>query len=68
MGKTPEATSRKIITAPDRLWAAVDEYRFRERIRTEAEAIRRLLQLGLDAAAGRSAQPPRKAQRKGPAP
>ena len=32
--------------------AAIDEYRFGQRIPTRAEAIRRLIELGLDAAKG----------------
>jgi hypothetical protein len=62
-GKPPEPMTRKLISAPDRLWAAIADYRFSQRIGTEAEAIRQLLQSALDAAAtGR--QPARKAQRK----
>jgi hypothetical protein len=46
MGKT----SRKSIAPPDRLWAEVVEYRFSNRIGSEAEAVRRLIQAGLTAA------------------
>jgi hypothetical protein len=46
MGKT----SRKSITPHDRLWAEVVEYRFSNRIASEAEAVRRLIQAGLTAA------------------
>jgi hypothetical protein len=45
------------------LWDAIDEYRHSERIKTEIEAIRRLLEMGLEAA-GKSRPPPgRKRQR-----
>ena len=58
MLERPEPTSRKSLTLPDRLWNAVRDYRFDQRIETEAEAFRRLLQLGLDAAGrGRERQP-----------
>lgn len=34
--------------------AAIDEYRFEQRIPTRAEAIRRLIELGLEAAKGQA--------------
>jgi hypothetical protein len=34
--------------------AAIDEYRFEQRIPSRAEAIRRLIELGLDAAKGQA--------------
>jgi hypothetical protein len=40
-------TSRKSITLPDDLWKAVAEYRFENRIASEAEAVRGLLSLAL---------------------
>jgi hypothetical protein len=56
-------TSRKTIALSARLWDAIDEYRHAERIGTEIEAIRRLLEMGLGAA-GKSRPPPgRKRQR-----
>ena len=51
MAESPEITSRKTIALSARLWEAIDEYRHAERIKTEIEAIRRLLELGLEAAA-----------------
>jgi hypothetical protein len=59
MAERPETTSRKTITLPDQLWDQVDEYRHNQRISSEAEAFRRLVRLGLDAAP-RSRPPPRK--------
>jgi hypothetical protein len=53
MAEHPERTSRKTIALSGRLWDAIDEFRHAERIRTEVEAIRRLLEMGLEAA-GRS--------------
>jgi hypothetical protein len=47
--KSPEPISRKSITLPDRLWAAVQDYRFSRRLGTEAEAVRQLLRAGLAA-------------------
>jgi metal-responsive CopG/Arc/MetJ family transcriptional regulator len=47
MAERPENTSRKSVTLPDRLWDAIDEYRHAERIKTEVEAIRQLVEAGL---------------------
>jgi hypothetical protein len=51
MGRPPNAekTARKVIALPDVMWDRVSEFRFAERIPTEAAAIRRLIQDGLDA-------------------
>jgi hypothetical protein len=63
MARDTKTTMRKSLTLPKELWDAVTDYRFNQRIGTEAEAIRQLLQSALDAAAtGR--QPARKAPRK----
>lgn len=40
--------TRKSVSLPDRMWADIAEFRFRERITAEAEAVRRLLRLALD--------------------
>ncbi|MGC8526154.1 hypothetical protein [Acidiphilium sp.] len=46
-----EAISERIITPmPKSLVQAIDDYRFSERMPSRAEAIRRLLELGLKAA------------------
>jgi hypothetical protein len=39
-----ELTIRKSFTLPLRLWQAVEDYRFTQRIGSEAEALRRLLE------------------------
>lgn len=44
-------STRKIITFDDDLLRRVEDYRFQERIRSEAEAIRKLIELGLSAVA-----------------
>jgi hypothetical protein len=49
--------------SPQEASGAIDEYRHAERIRTERAAIERLIQLGLEAAAGRGGRPARKAAR-----
>ncbi|MGX9963146.1 hypothetical protein ACVFYP_07470 [Roseomonas sp. F4] len=45
--------SRKLVSLPADLTEKVENYRFENRINTEAEAIRRLIELGLEAAAQR---------------
>jgi hypothetical protein len=45
MAEHPEITSRKTIALSARLWEAIDEYHHAERIKTEIEAIRRLLEM-----------------------
>lgn len=45
----PAPVARKSITLPQSMWDAVNDFRFAERIGSEAEAVRRLLQAGLDA-------------------
>ena len=42
--------ARKPVSLPPELVEAVDEYRFANRFKTESEAIRRLIELGLEAA------------------
>ncbi len=42
-------SARKIITFDDHLLTRIDDYRFNARIKSEAEAIRRLIEIGLEA-------------------
>ena len=49
----PETTTRKSITLPDSLWREIADYRFAERIGSEAEAVRRLLVAALRIAQGK---------------
>jgi len=51
--------TRKIVSLPAELAQAIDDFRFEMRIRTEAEAVRRLLEAGLEAH-GRKVKPPKK--------
>jgi hypothetical protein len=48
----PENMIRKLVSLPPPLLQAIDDFRFQERIKTESEAIRRLIELGLKAAKG----------------
>lgn len=49
MAKAPVLTVKKLIAMSPDMVAAIDDYRFAERIGSEAEAIRRLIELGLQA-------------------
>ncbi|MBK1837333.1 hypothetical protein JHL17_07895 [Azospirillum sp. YIM B02556] len=40
---------RKMVSLPSELWERVEDYRFSQRIRSEAEAIRKLIEHGLSA-------------------
>ena len=39
----PTPSTRKTLTLPNTLWAAINEYRHSERIPSEVEAVRRIL-------------------------
>lgn len=47
MAVNPETTTRKLVSLPRALAQAIADYRFTNRIKTEAEAIRRLIEMGL---------------------
>lgn len=48
--KILEDVQRKMVSLPGGMAAAIEDFRFRERIKTEAEAIRQLIGRGLQAA------------------
>ena len=50
MAVNPETTVRKLVSIPREVWEKIEDYRFDNRIRTESQAIRRLIELGLKAA------------------
>jgi len=55
---------RKSVSLPESLWAEISDFRFGERIGTESEALRRLIQSGLRAETGKRSPPkPRKSAR-----
>ena len=49
MSRPKVMVSRKPVSLPPELSEAVDEFRFKNRFKTESDAIRRLLELGLEA-------------------
>lgn len=50
----PETTVRKLVSLPREMVQAIEDYRFANRIKTEAEAIRRLIEAGLRAEQGKA--------------
>jgi hypothetical protein len=48
-GRPKSMETRKIVSLPDELARAIEDYRFTNRLKTEAEAIRRLIERGLTA-------------------
>lgn len=50
MSRQPVLTVRKLISLSPEMVRAIEDFRFAHRLKTEAEAIRRLIELGLDAA------------------
>ena len=51
MPVNPQTTARKLVSLPRTLLAAVKDFRFDRRIASESQAMRRLFELGLKAAA-----------------
>jgi len=56
MPVNPETTVRKLVSLPKAMVQAIEDFRFGERIKTESEAIRRLIELGLKASDGSRAK------------
>lgn len=50
MAVNPDTTARKLVSLPRAMVREVENFRFEGRIKTESEAIRRLIELGLEAA------------------
>ena len=50
MARPKIGDTRKMVTVTAALAAAIEDYRFANRLKTEAEAIRRLVELGLKTA------------------
>jgi hypothetical protein len=51
MGRPKSMETRKIVSLPAELAQAIEDYRFANRLKTEAEALRQLLELGVRATA-----------------
>ena len=47
MAKQPTLTKKKLIALDPKMMREIESYRFGERIKSESEAIRRLIELGL---------------------
>src|SRR5260221_14611410 len=50
MARPKTGDTRKMVTLPTELAQAIEDYRFTNRLKTEAEAIRRLIEAGLSKA------------------
>ena len=50
MPENEAPTVRKTVSLPSSLWKQIDDFQFDNRIKRETEAIRRLIELGLEAA------------------
>jgi hypothetical protein len=46
-GRRRNTTIRKIISLPIKLWKQVEDYQFEARVKWDTEAVRRLIELGL---------------------
>jgi Arc/MetJ-type ribon-helix-helix transcriptional regulator len=57
MARPKTMAGRKIVSLPPDLEKAVDDFRFENRFPTESEAIRRLIELGLEAAKAQNKRP-----------
>jgi metal-responsive CopG/Arc/MetJ family transcriptional regulator len=47
MAVNPETTVRKLVSIPRELWAKIEDYRFDKRMKSESEAMRTLIEVGL---------------------
>ncbi len=50
MSETPDPIVRKTVSLPASLWQRVEDYQFANRIKRDTKAVRRLIELGLEAA------------------
>ena len=48
MAMNPETTVKKVFHLPKELWERISDYRFRHRINSEAETIRRLVSIAVE--------------------
>jgi hypothetical protein len=63
VGRPKFADTRKIVSLPAGLAQAIEDYRFTNRLKTEAEAIRRLIEAGLNATAATAVTSPGRSPR-----
>ncbi len=49
MPDEPDPVIRKSVSLPTSLWKQIEDYQFAHRVKRDAEAIRRLIELGLKA-------------------
>jgi hypothetical protein len=52
MAENDDSPVRKTVSLPADFWRRIEDFQFENRIKRETEAIRRLIELGLEAAKG----------------
>jgi len=57
MAVNPDRLTRKLVSIPNELLKAIEDFRFQQRIKTESEAIRRLIEAGLSGQAAPKPEP-----------
>jgi hypothetical protein len=50
MSENPDPVVRKTVSLPASLWRRIEDFQFENRIKRDAQGVRRLLELGLAAA------------------
>jgi hypothetical protein len=50
MSEEPDPIIRKSVSLPTSLWRRIEDYQFAHRVKRDAEAIRQLIELGLEKA------------------
>jgi hypothetical protein len=50
MSENPDPVIRKTVSLPASLWRQIEDFQFENRIKRDAQGVRRLLELGLKAA------------------
>jgi hypothetical protein len=66
MAEPDDPIIRKTVSLSASLWQRIEDYQFRNRVKRDAEAVRRLLELGLQAAEAEDAPGPAKSAGKKP--
>lgn len=57
MSESNDPIVRKTVSLPASVWRQIEDFQFGNRLKRETEAIRRLIDLGLDAASAKASDP-----------
>jgi metal-responsive CopG/Arc/MetJ family transcriptional regulator len=55
MAEQSDPVVRKTVSLPESLWRRIEDFQFKHRVKRDAEAVRRLIELGLEADESRPA-------------